>query len=56
MKSFKIGNREIGGDAPVFIIAEDGRTMAEVPRDEKNAISHRGLAAAKLRAALGSGR
>ncbi len=44
------------GYDPVFIIAEDGRTMAEVPRDEKNAISHRGLAAAKLRAALRSGR
>ena len=44
------------GYDPVFVIAEDGRTMAEVPRDEKNAISHRGLAAAKLRAALGSGR
>ena len=40
------------GYDPVFIIARDGRTMAEVPRDEKNAISHRGLAAAKLRAAL----
>jgi XTP/dITP diphosphohydrolase len=40
------------GYDPVFVIAEDGRTMAEVPRDEKNAISHRGLAAAKLRAAL----
>jgi XTP/dITP diphosphohydrolase len=40
------------GYDPVFIIAEDGRTMAEVPREEKNAISHRGLAAAKLRAAL----
>jgi XTP/dITP diphosphohydrolase len=44
------------GYDPVFVIAEDGRTMAEVPRDEKNAISHRGLAAAKLRAALASGR
>ena len=44
------------GYDPVFVIAEDGRTMAEVPRDEKNAISHRGLATAKLRAALGSGR
>ena len=44
------------GYDPVFVIAGDGRTMAEVPRDEKNAISHRGLAAAKLRAALGSGR
>ena len=40
------------GYDPVFIVAEDGRTMAEVPHDEKNAISHRGLAAAKLRAAL----
>lgn len=44
------------GYDPVFIIATDGRTMAEVPREEKNAISHRGLAAAKLRAALASGR
>ena len=41
------------GYDPVFVIAADGRTMAEVPRDEKNAISHRGLAGAKLRAALG---
>ena len=40
------------GYDPVFVIAEDGRTMAEVPREEKNAISHRGLAGAKLRAAL----
>ncbi len=40
------------GYDPVFIVAEDGRTMAELPKDEKNAISHRGLAAAKLRAAL----
>lgn len=44
------------GYDPVFIIATDGRTMAEVPREEKNAISHRGLAAAKLRAALASER
>ncbi len=40
------------GYDPVFIIAEDGRSMAELPRQEKNAISHRGLAGAKLRAAL----
>jgi XTP/dITP diphosphohydrolase len=40
------------GYDPVFIIAGDGRTMAEVTGDQKNAISHRGLAAAKLRAAL----
>ena len=32
--------------------AEEGRTMAELPRAEKNAISHRGRAAAKLRATL----
>ena len=44
------------GYDPVFVIAGDGRTMAEVPRDEKNAISHRGLAAAKLRAALADAR
>jgi XTP/dITP diphosphohydrolase len=44
------------GYDPIFVIAGDGRTVAEVPRAEKNAISHRGLAAAKLRAALGSGR
>ena len=43
------------GYDPVFVIAGDGRTMAEVPREEKNAISHRGLAGAKLRAALGGG-
>lgn len=43
------------GYDPVFVIANDGRTMAEVPRAEKNAISHRGLAGAKLRAALGGG-
>ena len=40
------------GYDPVFVIAGDGRTMAEVPRAAKNALSHRGLAAAKLRAAL----
>ena len=43
------------GYDPVFVIAADGRTMAEVPRAEKNAISHRGLAGAKLRAALARG-
>jgi len=49
------GRVEGFGYDPVFIIAGDGRTMAEVPREEKNAISHRGLAAAKLRAALAKG-
>ena len=40
------------GYDPLFVIAGDGRTMAELPRTEKNRISHRGLAAAKLRAVL----
>ena len=44
------------GYDPLFIIAGDGRSMAEVPRTEKNRISHRGLAAAKLRAALANAR
>jgi len=45
------GDAGFGYD-PVFVIAGDGRTMAEVPRAEKNAISHRGLAAAKLRSVI----
>ena len=44
------------GYDPLFVIENDGRTMAELPQDEKNAISHRGLAAAKLRAALAGDR
>lgn len=40
------------GYDPVFIIAGDGRTMAELDPDEKHQISHRGLAAAQLRARL----
>jgi XTP/dITP diphosphohydrolase len=40
------------GYDPLFIIARDGRTMAELASDEKHRISHRGLAAAKLRARL----
>lgn len=40
------------GYDPVFVIAGDGRTMAEVPAEEKDRISHRGLAVAKLRARL----
>ena len=43
------------GYDPLFIIAGDGRTMAELPQADKNAISHRGLAAAKLREALAGG-
>jgi XTP/dITP diphosphohydrolase len=43
------------GYDPVFVIAEDGRTMAELPSGEKHRISHRGLAGAKLRARLAAG-
>ena len=47
------GEHGFGYD-PLFIIAGDGRTMAELPADEKHQISHRGLAVAKLRAFLAS--
>ncbi|MDQ2951004.1 MAG: RdgB/HAM1 family non-canonical purine NTP pyrophosphatase [Chloroflexota bacterium] len=40
------------GYDPLFVIASDGRTMAELESDDKHRISHRGLAAAKLRAWL----
>lgn len=40
------------GYDPVFIVGGDGRTMAELPPEEKDALSHRGLAVAKLRARL----
>jgi len=45
------GEQGFGYD-PLFVIAGDGRTMAELPNDEKHRISHRGLAAAKVRARL----
>ena len=45
------GEHGFGYD-PLFVIAGDGRTMAELPKEEKNRISHRGLAVAKLRALL----
>ena len=45
------GDQGFGYD-PLFVITGDGRTMAEVPSDEKHRISHRGLAAAKVRARL----
>lgn len=46
------GSNGFGFD-PVFVIAGDGRTMAQLPEEEKDRISHRGQAAAKLRARLG---
>ncbi len=45
------GEQGFGYD-PVFVISGDGRTMAELDAEEKHRISHRGLAAAKLRARL----
>jgi XTP/dITP diphosphohydrolase len=43
------------GYDPVFVIAGDGRTMAELSAEEKHRVSHRGLAGAKLRARLAAG-
>jgi XTP/dITP diphosphohydrolase len=43
------------GYDPVFVIAGDGRTMAELSSLEKHRVSHRGLAGAKLRARLAAG-
>jgi len=43
------------GYDPVFVIAQDGRTMAELSSEEKHRVSHRGLAGAKLRARLAAG-
>jgi XTP/dITP diphosphohydrolase len=40
------------GYDPLFVISGDGRTMAELSSEEKHRVSHRGLAAAKLRARL----
>jgi XTP/dITP diphosphohydrolase len=45
------GEQGFGYD-PLFIIAGDGRTMAELAAHDKHRISHRGLAVAKLRAFL----
>lgn len=42
------------GYDPVFIVGGDGRTMAELTPEEKDSLSHRGLAVAKLRAHLGA--
>lgn len=40
------------GYDPVFLMQGDGRAMAELSAEEKDRISHRGLAGAKLRARL----
>ncbi len=49
------GDRGFGYD-PVFVVCADGRTMAELTAQEKHERSHRGQAAAKLRARLGGPR
>ena len=45
------GENGFGYD-PVFLVPERGVTTAELPPDEKNAVSHRGAAARKARAVL----
>jgi XTP/dITP diphosphohydrolase len=45
------GEQGFGYD-PLFVITGDGRTMAELPAHDKHRISHRGLAAKKVRAFL----
>ena len=37
------------GYDPIFYVPEKGRSMAELSREEKNALSHRGRAARALR-------
>ena len=46
--------RGVGGFGydPVFLVPELGRTMAELTPEEKNRVSHRGIAARKAAAAL----
>ena len=46
------GGRGFGYD-PAFFVPELGRTMAELPPEVKNRVSHRGRAAAKARDVLG---
>ena len=44
------------GYDPVFLLPDRGLTTAELPPDEKHAVSHRGVAARKARAVLESWR
>lgn len=46
-----IGDRGFGYD-PVFFVPHKGKTFAELSSDEKNKISHRGIALRKLRKIL----
>jgi XTP/dITP diphosphohydrolase len=45
------GERGFGYD-PIFYLSELGKTMAELPPEKKNKISHRGRAAARAREVL----
>ncbi|MDQ3097705.1 MAG: non-canonical purine NTP pyrophosphatase, partial [Chloroflexota bacterium] len=45
------GSAGFGYD-PVFLMQGDGRAMAELSAEEKDRLSHRGIAGAKLRARL----
>jgi XTP/dITP diphosphohydrolase len=45
------GENGFGYD-PLFVVPGTGRTMAELPEEEKDAISHRGRAARRIRAVL----
>lgn len=45
------GENGFGYD-PIFLLPERGMTTAELPPEEKNAVSHRGVAARKARAVL----
>lgn len=49
----RIGFREVGkkgfGYDPLFVLPQDGKTMAQFTIEEKNRISHRGKALRKLR-------
>ena len=45
------GDNGFGYD-PVFYLPELGCTMAQLPLDQKNGVSHRGIAARKMRSLL----
>jgi XTP/dITP diphosphohydrolase len=47
------GENGFGYD-PLFLVPETGKTIAELPDAEKDAISHRGRAARRILAAMGS--
>jgi XTP/dITP diphosphohydrolase len=42
------------GYDPLFVVEGDGRHAAELSKDEKTALSHRGIAIAALRSQLGA--